>query len=195
MPCFLDSGPFGMLLTAVDRKILPPEVLTESLLSPVTACELARHTPKLRIMREFSSFLRPLTRQHSRVIGELEWGPEFVAELTSKGTDYFRGKLDAMHARCVMYPPFLDLHLSRYGENPPKTITGSKRYTSDVRDSMQLLISRDIPFITFDWDLMKKLPPKMPCHVVPCSREGKPELVLAAVRIANAGMFTADKWQ
>ena len=32
MPCFLDTGPFGKLLTAVDHKKLPPSVLSESLL-------------------------------------------------------------------------------------------------------------------------------------------------------------------
>jgi hypothetical protein len=51
---FLDTGPFGKLLTAVDHGELPPEILSQTFLSPVTALESARHTPKLRIMREHS---------------------------------------------------------------------------------------------------------------------------------------------
>jgi hypothetical protein len=195
MPCFLDSGPLGMLLTAVDRKKLRPEVLAESLLSPVTALELAQTAPKRRVLLEHSSCLRPLTRSHSRVLVGFDWAQDFLAALGSKGADYFRGLLNAMHTRCVMHPRFLEFHLSRYGKNPPKTIAGSKQYTGDVRDSMQLIISLDVPFITFDQKLMRKLPPGFPGWVVPCSRDAAPELVVASMQIANAGMFTADRWQ
>src|SRR5437879_1486539 len=138
MPCFLDSGPFAKLLTAVDHKQLPPEVLSESLLSPVTALENAQHTPKLRIMREHSSYLRPL---HSRFIRNPGSYGDFLRSLSTKTPDCYRGFLDALHAQCVMYPPFLKFHLSRYGNNPPKGIAGSQRFTSDVRESMQLIFS------------------------------------------------------
>jgi hypothetical protein len=192
MQCFLDSGPFAKLLTAVDHKALPPEVLSESLLSPVTALENARHTPKLRIMREHSSYLRPM---QSRFIRNPDSYRDFVKSLSTETPDYYTGFLNVLCTQCVMYPPFLNFHLSRYGNNPPKTIAGSLRFTSDVRDSMQLIISQEVPFITFDWDLMKKLPPNVSCQVVPCSRDAKPELVVAAMRLVNAGMFTADRWQ
>jgi len=83
----------------------------------------------------------------------------FLATLSVESPDYYRGILNAMHAQCVMYPPFVEFHKSRYGKNPPKTIAGSKRFTSDVRDSMQLIISQELPFITSDLDLKKKLSP------------------------------------
>lgn len=193
VPCFLDTGPFGKLLTAVDHKKVPPEVLAESLLSPVTALELAQHTPKLRIMQEHSGHLRPLDRNHSRVVLDFQWGPDFVTSLTANGPDYFRGLLNAMHARCVMYQPFLDFHLSRYGANPPKTIANSQRHTSDVRDSMQLIISPDVPFITSDRDLVKKSSSMVRCQVI--ATELDVNCIVWAMRLVNSGMTTADKFQ
>ena len=105
MPCFLDTGPFGKLLTAVDHKKLPPSVLSESLLSPVTALEVAQHTPKLRVMREHSSYLRPLDRRYSRVVSDFAWNSDFVGDLSSKTPDYFRGLLDFWHlgASCTSH--------------------------------------------------------------------------------------------
>ncbi len=113
-----------------------------------------------------SGYLRPLDRRHSRVVVNFQWLPDFVASLSSNGPDYFRSLLNVMHARCVTQQPFLDFHLSRYGKNPPKTIANSQRHTSDVRDSMQLIISPDVPFITSDRDLVNKVSPKMPCQVI-----------------------------
>jgi hypothetical protein len=193
MSCFLDSGPFGKLLTAVDHKNLPPMVLSESLLSPVTALELAQHTPKLRILLEHSTYLRPLSRLHSRVIWDLDWGQHFVGALSSRGPDYFRSLLNVMHTQCVVYQPFLDFHLSRYGKNPPKTIANSQRYTSDVRDSMQLIISQDIPFITSDNDLVKKASPLMHCQVIPTDLDLN--CIMFAMHLVNSGKLTADKFQ
>ena len=167
MPCFLDTGPFGKLLTAIDHKNLPPAVLSETLLSPVTALELAQHTPKLRILLQYRAYLRPLSRAHSRVVLDFDWGQDFAAALASKGPDHFRSLLNVMHTQCVVYQPFLDFHLSRYGSNPPKTIANSQRHTSDIRDSMQLIISPEVPFITSDRDLVKKLSPLMPCQSHP----------------------------
>src|ERR1700736_5477578 len=153
MENFLDTGPFGKLLTAVDHKVLPPEILSETLLSPVTALESAQHTPKLRIMREHSSHLRPL---RSRFVRNPETYHDFIKSLSTEAPDHYRGILNVLQAACVMHQPFLEFHLSRYGKNPPKTIAGSQRFTSDVRDSMQLIISQEVPFITSDIDLRKK---------------------------------------
>jgi hypothetical protein len=194
MPCFLDTGPFGKLLTAVDHKTLPPVVLSESLLSPVTALELAQHTPKLRILVEHSAYLRPLTRRHSQVVLDFNWGQDFVAALSSKDPNYFRGLLNVMHTVCVVNQPFMDFHLSRYGKNPPKTIASSQRYTSDVRDSMQLILSPEVPFITSDRDLVKKAPPPMMrCQVFQTDLD--PNCIVFAMRLVNSGMITADKCQ
>jgi hypothetical protein len=79
MPCFLDTMLFGKLLTAVDRKKLPPEVLSEVLLSPITALESAQHRGKLRIMRDHSSHLRPL---QSRFVAFLREFPHIHVLLT-----------------------------------------------------------------------------------------------------------------
>jgi hypothetical protein len=111
MPCFLDTGPFGKLLTEVGRKNLPAAVLSESLLSPVTALELAQHTPKLQILRMHSGYLRPLDRRHSLVVENFQWLPDFVASLSSNSPDYFRSLLNVMHARCVTHQPFFGLSL------------------------------------------------------------------------------------
>jgi hypothetical protein len=193
MSSFLDTGPFGKLLTAVDHKNLPPEVLSESLLSPVTALELAQHTPKLRILLEHSAYLRPLTRLHSRVVLDFNWGREFVAALSSKGPDYFRGLLNVMHTRCVMHQRFLDFHSSRYKKNPPKTIANSQRHTSDIRDSMQLILSPEVPFITSDRDLVEKASPLMDCRVVYTDLDLT--CIVGVMRLVNSGMMTADKFQ
>jgi hypothetical protein len=190
MPCFLDSGPFAKLLTAVDHKELSPEVLSQSLLSPITALENAQHTPKLRVMREHSSYLRPL---QSRFIRNPDSYLDFVRSLSTETPDYYRATLNVLHAQCVMYPPFLEFHLSRYGKNPPKTIAGSKRFTSDVRDSMQLAISQEVPFITADRDLAKKLPQAARCHVIHADLE--PKVIVMTMWIVNNDMMTADKWQ
>jgi hypothetical protein len=191
MPCFLDTGPFGKLLTAVDHKKLPPTVSSESLLSPVTALEVAQHTPKLRILREHSSYLRPLDRRYSRVVSDFAWNSDFVGDLSSKSPDYFRGLLDFWHTRCVMYQPFIDFHLSRYGKNPPKTIHNSQRHRSDVRDSMQLIISRDVPFITSDRDLVTKTSALIRCQVIAADLDL--DCIVGAMRLVNSGMTTADK--
>jgi hypothetical protein len=191
MPCFLDTGPFGKLLTAVDHKNLPPLVLSESLLSPVTALELAQHTPKLRILLEHSAYLRPLTCLHSKVVLGSSWGQDFVAALPSKGPSYFKGLLNVMHTLCVVDQRFLDFHLSRYGKKPPKTIANSQRYTSDVRDSMQLIISPEVPFITSDRDLVKKASPLVRCQVFLTDLDTN--CIVGAMRLVNSGMITADK--
>jgi len=193
VPCFLDTGPFGKLLTAVDHESLPPAVLSESLLSPVTALELAQHTPKVRILLKHSSYLRPLTRLHSRVVLDFDWARDFVAALSSKGPDYFRGLLNVMHTRCVMYPPFLAFHTSRYGKNPPKTIANSKRHTSDIRDSMQLIISPEVPFITSDRDLVRKASPLMGCQVTYADLDVN--CIIGSMHLVNSGLMTADGLQ
>ena len=190
-PCFLDTGPFGKLLTAVDHKNLPPVVLSESLLSPVTALELAQHAPKLLL--EHSAYLRPLTCLHSRAVWGFSWGQDFVAALSSKDRSYFSSLLNVMHTLCVAHQPFMDFHLSRYGKNPPKTIANSKRYTSDVRDSMQLIMSPEVPFITSDRDLVKKASPMMCCQVFQTDLD--PNCIVFAMRLVNSGMITADKCQ
>jgi hypothetical protein len=168
-------------------------VLSESLLSPVTALELAQHTPKLRILAQHSAYLRPLTRAHSRAVREFDWAQDFIAALASKGPAYFRGRLNVMHTLCVMYQPFLHFHMSRYGKNPPKTIANSQRYTSDVRDSMQPITSRDVPFITSDRDLGKKAPALMPCQVIYTDLDLN--CIIGAMRLVNSGLMTADKLQ
>lgn len=185
---FLDTGPFGKLLTAVDHGILPPEVLSQTLLSPITALESARHTPKLRIMHEHRANLRPLRSRFIRNPGSYEG---FLATLSVESPDYYRGMLDAMHAQCVMYPPFLAFHKSRYGKNPPKTIAGSKRFTSDVRDSMQLIISQELPFITSDLDLKKKLSPLLRCQVIHADLDLN--CILGAMQTTNLGWLTGDR--
>jgi hypothetical protein len=188
MACFLDTTPFGQLLSAVDGKKLRPEVLSETMLSPITALESAQHRGKLRIMREHASCLQPL---NSRFIGNPETFQDFVRSLSTEAPDYFRGMLDALHARCVMYEPFLRFHLSRYGKNPPKSIAGSQRFTSDVRDSMQLIISQEVPFITCDIDLRKKSSPLLQCKVI--HSDSDLNCVISAMRFANLGWLTADK--
>ncbi len=142
--CFLDTTPFGHLLNAVQKKKLPPEVLSETLLSPITALESAQHRGKLGIIRAHARYLRPVVR---RFIGSHETFDDFVKALATENPHYFAGMLDALHSRCVMHGPFLKFHMSRYGANLPKSIVGSQRLTSDVRDSMQLIISQEVPFI------------------------------------------------
>jgi len=190
MPCFLDTTPFGCLLNAVGKKQLPPDVLGEALLSPITALESAQHRGKLGILRDHRRYLRPLV---SRFIGNPETFNDFVRSLSTESPEYFRGVLDALHARSVMYEPFMRFHLSRYGKNPPKGITGSQRLTSDVRDSMQLILSQELPFITCDLDLRKKSSSLLQCQVI----HSDPDLncVVASMRIANLGWLTADKVQ
>jgi hypothetical protein len=188
MPCFLDTMLFGKLLTAVDRGKLPPEVLGEALLSPITALESAQHRGKLRIMRDHSSYLRPL---RSRFVRNPETFEDFKAFLSTKSAEHFRGELDALHAQCVMHAPFLAFHLSRYGNNPPKGIVGSQRFTSDVRDSMQLIISQEIPFITGDADLRKKSSGMLRCQVI--HSDSDLNCVLATIRFVSLGLLTADK--
>jgi hypothetical protein len=185
MACFLDTTPFGRLLTAVERKQLPPEVLSENLLSPITALETAQHRGKLGILRDHSRHLRPL------VSGNPETFNDFVKALSRESTAYFSGMLDALHARCVMYEPFLRFHMSRYGKNQPKGIAGSQRFTSDVRDSMQLILSREVPFITWDLDLRRKTSPLLQCQVI----HSDPDLncIIASMRFTNLGWLTADK--
>jgi hypothetical protein len=139
MPCFLDTGPFTALLTVVDRKRFPPEILSECLLSPVTALEAAQNTPKIRIMHQYKNHLRPM---RNRFIRNPDLYDDFIGSLATERPDYYRGLLNALHAQCVMYPPFLEFHRSRY-KDPPKSIAGSQRFTSDVRDSMQLIISQE----------------------------------------------------
>jgi hypothetical protein len=124
---------------------------------------------------------------------DFDWGQDFVAALSSKDPDYFRGLPNVMHTRCVVYPPFLAFHLSRYGKNPPKTIANSQRHTSDVRDSMQLIISPEVPFITSDRDLVKKSSPLMRCQVIYADLDLN--CIIGAMRLVNSGMMTADKLQ
>ena len=90
-----------------------------------------------------------------------------------------------------MYQPFMNFHLSRYGKNPPKTIHNSQRYRSDVRDSMQLIISRDVPFITSDRDLVTKTSTLIDCQVV--SADLDLNCIVGAMRLVNSGKTTADK--
>jgi hypothetical protein len=189
MQCFLDTNVFGRLLTDVDHKNLPPEILSEFLLSPVTALESAQHTPKLRIMREHTTYLRPLRH---RSIANPETYDDFIRSLATETPDFYRGMLNAIHANCVMHGPFLKFHLARYGKNAPKGIAGSKRYLSDVRDSMQLVISRDLPFVTADRDLQKKLPAALGCQVFYCDLDVG--CILGTISILKRDALTADKW-
>jgi len=188
MACFLDTTPFGCLLNAVGKKQLPPEVLGETLLSPITALESAQHRGKLGILRDHSRYLRPLV---SRFIGNPAAFDDFLRALSMESPNYFRGMLDALHARCVMYEPFMRFHLSRYEKHPPKGIGDSQRLNSDVRDSMQLIISQEVPFITCDLDLRRKSSPLLQCQVI----HSDPDVnsVIAAMRFANLGWLTADK--
>jgi len=179
---------FGKLLTAVDRKKLPPEVLSEVLLSPITALESAQHRGKLRIMRDHSSHLRPL---QSRFVRNPESFNDFKTLLSTENPEHFRGQLDALHAQCAVYPPFLSFHLSRYGKNPPKSIADSQRFTSDVRDSMQLIISQEIPFVTGDADLRKKSSGMLRCQVI--HSDSDLNCILASIRFVSLGWLTADK--
>ncbi len=187
MECFLDTNAFGLLLSGVNKGKIPPATLSLALLSPVTAYEAARE--KLSILRQHSGQLRPLRH---RVIGNWDWFDSFIRCMQKDDPDLFRAQLDLLHTGFVMYQPFLDLHLSRYRRNPPKTIAGSARYTSDVRDTMQLLFSQDVPFITCDQDLTRKLPPRMPCKVYPTGQTL--DCVLWTISIINADRLTADKW-
>jgi hypothetical protein len=142
---------------------------------------------------EHSTYLRPLTWLHSRVVLEFDWAQDFVSALGSKGPDYFRGLLNVLHTRCGVYPPFLEFHMSRYEKNPPTTIANSKRHTSDVRDSMQLIISPEAPFITSDRDLVRKASPVMRCQVIYTDLD--PNCIIGAMRLVNCGALTADKIQ
>ena len=90
-------------------------------------------------------------------------------------------------------PAFLNFHMSRYGKNPPKTIANSQRYTSDVRDSMQLIISPDVPFICSDRDLVRKASPLMRCQVIYTDLDVN--CIIGAMRLVNSGLTTADKLQ
>jgi hypothetical protein len=188
MQCFLDTMLFGKLLTAVDRKNLPPQVLTETLLSPITALESAQHRGKLRIMRGHASHLRPL---QSKLVRDPNGFEHFRRSLATKGPEHFRGELDALHVQCVMHGPFLAFHLSRYGYRPPTSIAGSQRFTSDVRDSMQLIMSQEIPFITSDADLRKKSSSLLCCHVI--NSDADLNCILATIRLVGLGWLTADK--
>lgn len=179
---------FGQLLIAVNRKKLPPEVLTETFLSPVTALESAQHRGKLRIMREYSSYLRPL---QNRFVRNWESFEDFRNALATKEPNHFKGFLDALHAQCVMYGPFLAFHLSRYGTKVPKGITGSQRFTSDVRDSMQLIMSQETPFITNDADLLRKSSSLLNCRVV--HSDSDLDCILASIGFLNRGWMTGDK--
>jgi hypothetical protein len=58
---------------------------------------------------------------------------------------------------------------------------------------MQLIISQEVPFITCDRDLAKKLSPKMRCQLICADPDLKS--IIAAMRLVNSGMMTADKWQ
>lgn len=188
MDCFLDTNALGLLLTAVNNGKIQREVLSQTLLSPVTAYEIARK--KLPILRQQSDLLRPLRH---RVIGNWNWFRDFLECMQKDDPALFKAKLDLLHATCVMYKPFLDLHKSRYGRNPPKTIAGSDGYTTDVRDTMQLLFSTDVPFITCDKKIARKLPPRMPCKVYPTGQTV--DCVLWTISIVNANLLTADKWE
>jgi hypothetical protein len=188
MPNFLDSNLFGQLLVGVDREHLPPEILSETFLSPVTALEVAQHPRKLHIMREHRGHLRPM---RNRFIARPEGYDDFLNSLESRPARYFRAQLDAMHTSWVMYPRFLEFHLSRYGKHPPKGIGSSKRLNSDVRDSMQLIFSQQVPFITNDSDLSKKLSPLMNCQVIHCDSE--PNCVVSAMRLVNMNLTTGEK--
>lgn len=185
---FLDTGPFGKLLTAVDHGKLHPEILSQTFLSPVTALESARHTPKLRIMREHSQHLRPL---RSRFVRDPESYEVFIASLSTRSPNYYSGMLDALHAQCVMYPPFLEFHKSRYGKNPPKSIAGSRAFTSDVRDSMQLIISQEVPFVTADTKLRAKSSSLLRCQVVHSDLDLN--CIVATMQFLNLGWTSADK--
>jgi hypothetical protein len=179
---------FGKLLTAVDRKTLPPEVLGETPLSPITALETAQHRGKLRIMRDHSGYLRSL---RSRFVRNPDSFEDFKSFLLNKSAEHFRGELDWLHGQCVMYAPFLNFHLSRYGANPPKGIVGSQRLTSDVRDSMQLIISQEIPFITDDVDLQKKSSGLLRCQVI--HSDADLNCILWTIKFVSQGWMTADK--
>ena len=116
---------------------------------------------------------------------------DFLRALATESTDYFAGMLNALHAQCVMHAPFLAFHLSRYGKNPPKTIAGSQRFTSDVRDSMQLIIAQEIPFITSDKDLRRKTSPMLRCQVI--QTDPDVNCIIGTMFFANRGWLTADR--
>jgi hypothetical protein len=188
MANFLDSNLFGRLLVAVDHKDLPADILSETLLSPVTALEAAQHPRKLQIMRAHSRHLLPM---RNRFIANPHGYDDFLSSLAIQKASYFRGQLDAMHASWIMHPRFLQFHLSRYGKTPPKGIAGSQRLNSDVRDSMQLIFSQEVPFITNDSNLRSKLSPLMCCHVIHCDADLN--CILGAMHLTNRNLTTADK--
>jgi hypothetical protein len=188
MPNFLDSNLFGQLLVAVDRKSLPGQILSETLLSPVTALEAAQHPRKLQIMRQHRQHLRPM---QNRLIAQPETYEDFLNSLLARDARYFQVQLNAMHAMWVIHPRFLEFHLSRYGAKPPKEIGSSQRFNSDVRDSMQLILSQEVPFLTSDIDLRKKLSPHMNCQVIHCDCETG--CIVAAMHLVNMNLMTADK--
>jgi hypothetical protein len=188
VPNFLDTGPFEKLLAAIARGQLPPEVLSETLLSPVTAFECAQYKRTLPIIRENAAHLRPM---RSRFVRNPETWDDFLLALAKESTAYFAGMLNALHAQCVMHPPFLAFHLSRYGKNPPKAIAGSQRFTSDVRDSMQLIFAQEIPFITADIDLRRKSSPMLRCQII--HTDPDVNCIIGAIALVNRGWLTADK--
>jgi hypothetical protein len=55
--------------------------------------ESAQHTPKLRIMREHGSYLRPL---RSRFVRNPESHNDFIQSLATESPDYCQGVLEAM---------------------------------------------------------------------------------------------------
>jgi hypothetical protein len=68
---------------------------------------------------------------------------------------------------------------------------GSQRFTSDIRDSLQLIVSQEITLITCDKDLQRKVSPLLQCHVIHTDLDAN--CILAAMRFVNLGWVTADK--
>jgi hypothetical protein len=56
---------------------------------------------------------------------------------------------------------------------------------------MQLILSQEVPFLTSDIDLRKKLSAHMNCQVIHCDCEAG--CIVAAMRLVNMNLMTADK--
>ena len=157
------------------RTGLPPEVLADLLLSPVTALECAQSSKDLPTLAKYRTYLRPL---RSTLLSEPESYSEFMEQLQTEEPEFFKGMLDSFAVQCLMHPPFVDFHLARCsGAEDP----------NDVRDSMQLIVSQEILFITGGKWREKTVPPA--CQVVPVELDV--DSILSAIRIVNAGLTTA----
>jgi hypothetical protein len=186
MACFLDTDVFSILLSEVAGNGLPAEILADSLLSPVTALECAQSKEQLPILTRYRAYLRPL---RSRLLMEPEGYSQFLEHLETEEPDFFAEMLDIFYAQSITDPSFLNFHLSRYSQEDRERlgiqgILATTNYQTDVRDSMQLIVSQEILFITGDKMRDKTIPPA--CQVVPVELDVPS--ILDAIRIVNAGL-------